>query len=532
MRRGAAINGVGGRGAPTEALRPLTPAADVGEPARRTVPPLARHAGRRALPLLGLAALGGAWTGPGPVAAQLPGPPVGRETALALEFPELEFTPPEALRYEVAGEVPVLFLEDHTLPLVDVYAYFRGGYARMDREVYAAATALPSLLRSGGTTTLPPDSVDQLMEFYAIGTSFGSGGGSSFSTLNTLRDNLDVALELWSDLLRNPRFDSAQVAVWRGQELENVRRRKDNPGLLAFSEFNRLMFGDHPTGWEMREWDLEPEDLSREALERVHAEVFCRDHLILGVTGDVTWREARERLERMLVGWPSCPRELPEPPTPDLRTGGGVYLIPKDLEQSTVVMAHRGGVRQADDQDFFASRIANSILGGAGFSSRILSRVRTEKGYAYSASSFWTAPARHEGIVGALTRTRSETTIAATRLILEIIDEMRRVPPGDDEVARAIDEIVNGFVFNFESPSQVVSRQMFYEAQDLPADWLERFVRGIQRVRPRDVHDVMREHLRPEEMIILILGNPVEFDLDPEVLGEVRLWSLEEDPPG
>ena len=97
------------------------------------------------------------------------------------------------------------------------------------------------------------------------------------------------------------------VEVWRGQELESVRRRRDDPGRLAFSEFNRLMFGDHPIGWEMEAADLEPADLSRKQLEWVYRRVFCPDNLILGVTGDVSWRELSPRLERLVAGWARAP---------------------------------------------------------------------------------------------------------------------------------------------------------------------------------------------------------------------------------
>ena len=189
-------------------------------------------------------------------------------------------------------------------------------------------------------------------------------------------------------------------------------------------------------------------------------------------------------------------------------------------------MAEPGGVSQGTDPDYFASRIGNSILGASGFSSRLLSRVRTEKGYAYSASSLWTTPSRYEGIVGAITQTKSESTIAATQLILEIMREMRETPPEQEEVDRIIAQIVNSFVFNFQDPSQIVSRQMFYLAQGLPKDWLQQYVRGIQRVDPEAIRSVFRRHVDPDDMIILIVGNPDNFDLPPDVLGEVQIWEV------
>ncbi len=460
--------------------------------------------------------------------------PSGLEAARNLRFPSLEFRAPRVETRTLSSGVRVFLLRDRTLPLVTLTARIEGGYANFPRALYAAGTALPSLLRSGGTSALPPDSVDRLLDHYALQTSFGGGGESTSSSLNTLTRHLEPALDLWRAMLRDPAFDSTEVEVWRDRQMESVRRRKDDPGRLAFSEFNRLMFGDHPIGWEMTEGDLDPDLFTREALQEIHGRTYCAEHLLLGVVGDVEWSRIGPLLEEWSEGWPSCPEPLGDPPEPEMRRGGGVFLIPRNLTQSTVVMAQPGGIRQGTDRDFFDSRIGNSILGASGFSSRILSRVRTEEGYAYSASSLWTTPSRYEGIVGAVTQTKSESTIAAVRLILEIMEEMRQTPPPREEVDMAISRIVNGFVFNFQDPYQIVSRQMFYQSQGLPQDWLDRYLEGIQRVRPSGVRRVFREHVRPREMTILIVGNPAAFDLPPETLGEVTIWEvegLEERPP-
>jgi zinc protease len=284
------------------------------------------------------------------------------------------------------------------------------------------------------------------------------------------------------------------------------------------------MFGDHPIGWELTEEDLSSERLNKRAVQEAYSRVFCPENLILGAVGDVEWSELAPLLEGMLAEWPPCTAPLLEPRIPELRRGRSVFLIPKDLTQSTIVVAGPGGVSQSTEADYFASRIGNSILGAGGFSGRLLSRVRTDMGYAYSASSFWTTPARFEGIVGAMTQTKSESTVEVTRLMLDIIGEMSDAPPDEGEVDRIISQIVNSFVFNFQDPSQVVSRQIFYLAQELPEDWLERYVEGIQEVDPEDVQRAFRRHVRPEEMTILIVGNPEDFDLPLDVLGEVQIW--------
>ncbi|MBT8334976.1 MAG: insulinase family protein [Gemmatimonadetes bacterium] len=444
--------------------------------------------------------------------------PTGRTAVESLQFDPLRFTPPEAERYEVEGVV-VFFLPDASLPLVDVLARFEGGYARFGRENYAAATALPSLLRTGGTDGLTPDSVDVLMESLALQTTFGTAGGAVTASLNTLRDALDPALDLWWAMLTRPGFDPDAVEVWRGRQLESVLRRIDDPGRLAFSEFNRLMYGDHPIGWEMDAADLRPERLDRDALRRVHGRIACREQLVLGVSGDVTWDEVRPRLERLVASLASCAAPVPEAPIPEIRREPGVFLIPRDLDQSTIVLAHTTSLRQGASDAFFASRIGNTLLGAGGFSSRLVGRVRTEEGYAYAASSLWTTPERYDGLIGATTRTRPEATVAALRVILDVFDEMREAPPTETAVRDAVDEFVNGFVFAFSSPVQIVARRISYEAAGLPEDWLGRYVEGIQRVDPEAVQAVFRRHLDPDRMTVLVVGNPEALDEPLEALG-------------
>lgn len=448
----------------------------------------------------------------------------------ALEFAPLEFRQPDPVQHRVDPGVEVFFVEDHTLPLVSVFARFRGGPSYFSREEQGPTTAVPLLLRSGGTADLSPDSVDELLEFYAAETSFGGGGPSSFSSVNTLTRYLDEVLEVWGALLRDPAFDPNRVEVWRGQRLDMVRRRSDNPASLAISKFNNLLYDDHPVGWELRPEDLDPEDLAPGVLRSIHRKIFCWGNLTLGVTGDVTWNEIRPKLERLLDGWPACEYDLEPPPPPTFSVEPGVYVIPRDLDQSTIIIGKPSDVRLADNEDYFAAQIGNSILGGSGLTSRLARRVRTQEGLAYGVASVWTMPRRSGGIIAATTQTKSESTVEAIRLIAETFGEFASEPPGDEEVRDAIDRITNGFIFNFQTPALIVSRQMLYLSQNLPLDWLPRFLSGVQSVTPGGIHEVFRRNLAPnglDDMVIVIVGDPAEFDPGLEDLGPVRF--LEED---
>ncbi|MFW6206282.1 MAG: M16 family metallopeptidase, partial [Gemmatimonadota bacterium] len=383
--------------------------------------------------------------GGGPAAPEMP--PIGLDAVEQLEFPPLEFDPPEPERFELSNGVTVLFLQDATLPMVDVMVNLKGGYAYFDREAYAAASALLPLMRNGGTRTFTVDSLDAHVDFHALGLTTSTDGTRMVLRANGLGRQIDLVLELWSEILLHPRLDSAAVERWRRRELEAVRRRSDFPGSQAVLEFNRIMFGDHPTGWVMTESDLSPEQLNEDRLRRQHDRVVCPENAIIGAAGALDRDTLAEALERALGDWQPCGEGLDSVPRPVLEPNPEVYVMPSTLPQSTIVVGEPGGVVLEESQDYFASRIANWVIGGSGFTSRLMTRVRTEAGLAYSAASVWGVSRDHERILGAITHTRADRTVEATRLLLAILDEARTDPPTAEEVQLARDAIVNGFVF-------------------------------------------------------------------------------------
>ncbi|TVR66535.1 MAG: insulinase family protein [Gemmatimonadales bacterium] len=458
-----------------------------------------------------------------PVAPPTPQPeprPIGRDTAESLPFPELVLDAPQASEHHVAG-VPVYHLHDPTLPLVDVYIQMRGGVNHYPRQDLAPLLGFSSFLRNGGTLDLPPDSVDLRLDMAAVQLGFGSGGGGRYVSMNVLTSAVDEGLALVGDILTEPGFDAEAVEVWRRQELDRLRRRADNPTSLAFEEFNRLVFGDHPVGWQLEEGDLDPENFRPDRLRAMAERLLCRDRLVVGIAGDLTWDEAEPRIRSFLERWPQCDEPIPDAPIPDMRQGPAVVILPRPLEQTTIVMAQPGGIVQEDSPDYFASRVADLILGGGGFSSRLMTRVRSEEGMTYGASSLWTTPVRHEGLVGAVTATRPERTVEAVELILEILDEMRTHGPSAEEVDTALDQILNGYVFAFQSTRQVVSRRMGDLVQGLPEDWMERYLQGIGAVTPEDVLRVAGAHIDPTAMTILLVGDPDRFGPGMARLGEL-----------
>jgi zinc protease len=233
---------------------------------------------------------------------------------------------------------------------------------------------------------------------------------------------------------------------------------------------------------------------------------------VIGAAGAITREELEAVLEAALSGWRPCGQVLELPPPPVVHADPSVYVIHRPLSQSTIVVGQPGGVLLDETPDYFASRVANWVIGGSGATSRLESRVRAGEGLAYTASTVWGVARDHERIFGAITHTRADRTVEATALVLSTLDEALARPPDRDEVALARESIINGFVFGFGSSAQIVARQVSYLVDGLPDDWMDRYLAGIGRVDQEQVARVLRSRLRTDAYTVLVVGDTTAFD--------------------
>lgn len=443
-----------------------------------------------------------------------------------LRYPPLEFKPPVPEERTLSNGIPVYLLEDHSLPLVNILAVSRRGTAHFDIARYGAAEAVGVTMRTGGTEALTPDSLDKELEFLAAVISTGTFDDASNASLNVLARHLRRGLELWADVLRRPRHDPSRIEVFRQQQLESWRRRNDTPGSILNRAFTKAMYGDHPLGRMLKPEHLE--GLTPEALRAVQAEIFCPENLVIGATGDFESQALMADLETLLGDMPRCGEPVPDLPPLEFPWGPAVLYVYKDVNQTNVRMGAPGGLLVREDPEYFAGQVLNFVLGGSGFTSRMVKRVRSDAGYAYSVGTFWGADVERQGIFGAGAQTKVESTVAAIRLMQDVIRDIVANPPTPEEIQTAKDYIANSFVFRFEQPFQVVAQQLNYRIDGLPRDWFNRYLRGIQGVTREDLVRVAQAHLKPEALTVIVVGDSARFDESLGALGPVRTVSLEE----
>ncbi|MCZ6602297.1 MAG: pitrilysin family protein [Planctomycetota bacterium] len=448
-----------------------------------------------------------------------------------IESPPLsEFTLPD-IRREVLSNGMILFtLEDHELPLIQASAVIRTGSVYEPAEKVGLASITGTVMRTGGTATRSGDEMDLALEEIAasVNTSIGSASGSA--SLFCLTENLDQVLEIYADVLMNPAFPQEKIDLAKVQRKSGIARRNDSPGGITSREFNKLIYGaDSPYARTIEYSTIDA--IQRDDLVKFHKTYFHPERMILGVWGDIDADEVRKKVEAAFAGWEKS--SLPAPPAPPDITSTSPpkvnYIRKTDVNQTNIRIGHQGEILR-NDPNFYAVVVMNRIL-GRGFSSRLFQQVRSKKGLAYSVGASYQAPFYRRGAFYLFCQTKSGTTLGAINSILHEVNKIRDGGASQDEVDVAKDAILNSFVFNFDSTSELIGRRIDYEYYDYPTDLLEQYKRGIEAVKQDDIQRVARKYIHPDQFIVLAVGKSEDFDEPLHTLGEVSLIDIEIAPP-
>lgn len=391
-------------------------------------------------------------------------------------FPAPEFDPPTLTEGVLSAGAPVFFLEDRDVPLVRIFAAFRGGSLYDPPDLAGLAEVTSQAWRTGGAGELSPEAFDEALEERAIELSVGLGRDTGWASLSVLPGDLPRGLELMSALLTAPAFRQDRVAWAASQAGERIRREADSPQDLAFRELRRALYPDNPRGVIPT---LETVSrVTREHAVDLHRRLLGEGTWAFGAVGDFEEEALRARLEEHFGSFPGTGEAFPPVPAPrepEPRT----VLVPKPLPQATILWARLGPGRLAPE--FHPLDLADHLLGSGGFSSRLVREVRSDRGLAYSVGSFYQALPGF-GILGVHAATRVEALGEVVGLLRTLLRETAADGFPEEEVARAREALVNRHVFRYEDPASTVRERLGLLLDGLPAELPARYPEGVQAV--------------------------------------------------
>jgi zinc protease len=434
-----------------------------------------------------------------------------------LKFPALRSPNiPQPVEFTLPNGMRVYLLEDHELPLVSGAALIRTGNLFDPPDKVGLAEITGNVIRSGGTKKLTGDEIDVQLEDVAASVESGIEESSGSVSFSCLKENTDLTLGLFHDILTAPEFREDKIELIRTQYGSAIARRNDDPGGIASREFANTIYGHGtPYGW-MPEYATIG-NIHRDDLIAFYKRYYFPANVMLAVIGDFHAAQMRDRLTGLFKDWTYT--QPPVPKFPEVRKidAAGVFLATKtDVNQTFFEVGHLGGV--LSDTDFAALDVASDILGG-GFSSRLVRRIRTKLGYAYGISGDWGAHYDHPGLFEISGSTQSKYTVQTLQAIREEIEKMRTSEVSDEELRIARDKVENSFVFSFDRPSKTLDRVVRYDYFGYPRDFIFRFQKAVESVTKADILRVCRQYWDPKRLTIVAVGNPAGFGHSLDELG-------------
>jgi zinc protease len=446
-----------------------------------------------------------------------------------IPIPQLPtFNPQEPKRIELPNGMVVFLQEDHELPTIDATARIRGGNRSEPAEKVGLVSLYSEVWRTGGTKSQTGDQLDDYLGIRAAKVETGANADSTIISLSCLKEDFDDVFKIFTALMREPEFRADKLDLAKNEMVDGISRRNDEISQIAARESGKLAYGEENPYVRVPEYATVAA-VTRKDLADWHQNHVFPNNIIIGIVGDFDSAQIEAKLHSAFGDWQKGPAvEVPEIKFESAKPG--FYEIKKeDVNQSSIHMVGLGTTR--NNPDYYAIEVFNEAFGGGSLSSRLFQSLRTAQGLAYTVGGGIGTRFDHPGILQLAMGTKSGSTVQAIEGLFAEIDKLKTNPINESEIKRAKDTILNNFVFNFDTPDKVLRERMAYEYYGYPADFLERYRAGIEKVTVDDVARVVSKYLHKDQLAVLVVGNTSEFDKPLSTLGPVADVDITIPPP-
>ncbi|MEX2584152.1 MAG: pitrilysin family protein [Gemmatimonadota bacterium] len=412
--------------------------------------------------------------------------------------------------------LPVLYARTDGVPVVTFSLLIPAGGIREQREDAGLATLTGSLLESG-TLRLDAPTIAQRLEKLGVRVHVGSSWEVSHVDFTALADRAAAAAELIAELVREPSFPAGEVERLRNEQLASIVQRRAEPRGLANEAAARFIFSeDTPFSRPLTGTARTVSALDRDEIASFHARNFTPQGAALVVAGNADPATVRDIAESSFGSWSGGEPESAAGPVFPRTDGPQVVVVERPgAVQSEIRVGHIGVPRKVPD--YFQILVMNTILGGA-FSSRLNLNLRERHGFTYGVSSGFVMR-RKPGPFIVSTAVQTEVT---GRAVSEILFELRRIREGDvtdAELSDARQYVAGTFPLRLQTTDGVASRLAELAIYDLPDSYLADFAERILAVSADEVVTAARQHVEPDRLTVLVVGDPEHVRPQLEALG-------------
>ncbi len=407
--------------------------------------------------------------------------------------------------WQTSSGARVYFVENHTLPMLDISIEFAAG-SSMDTKEKSGTASLTQHLLSLGAKDLSEDAIANALA--DVGAQLGGDfdadrAGLTLRTLSSDRERKQ-ALEIFASILQRPEFPDNILSREKNRIIASIREASTKPGYIADRALMNMLYGDHPYAMNDSGEIATIETIRRNDLVSFYQKHYVAKNAVIAIIGDIDKAEAARIADKLTHDLPVLSTQDEYPAIPPVKNPeGGIERLPHPATQSHIQLAYPGISRT--DPDYFPLLVGNYILGGGGFVSRLMEEIRQKRGLTYGVQSFF-APLKEKGPFKIGLQTRKDQSEEALLLTQSVLRDFIAGGPTEQELLSAKQNIIGGFPLRLDSNKKILGYLAMIGFYRLPLTYLDDYLKAVDAVTVDQIKDAFQRRIDPENMVAVIVG--------------------------
>lgn len=410
--------------------------------------------------------------------------------------------------WTLANGARVLFVENHTIPILDVSIDFDAGSRRDPAGKSGTAALTNAMLARGLRASQSANGSEPAMSEAQISDAFADTAAQrgarldddrSGLSLRTLVSERDTAVPLLARLLASPSFPEDFLVRDKARTVAAIKESLTKPEVIAAKAFSRLLYGEHPYGQEPTVESITA--VTRNDLLAFHTTHYVANRAVIALIGDVTRVDADRIAQQLTLRLPQG-AALPDMPAVPAAKGAEEH-IPHPASQAHILIGMPAMARH--DPDYFALTVGNYVLGGGGFVSRLMQQVREQRGLSYGVSSYF-SPMAQAGPFQIGLQTKKEQADQALKVVRDTLAGYLRDGPSPAELKAAKDNLTGGFALRIDSNRKILENIAAIGFYNLPLDYLDTWTAKVAAVSAAEINAAFKRKLQLDKLSTVIVG--------------------------
>ncbi len=404
------------------------------------------------------------------------------------------------------GGIEAWLVEEHSVPLMALRFAFDGGSSQDPAGKEGVANFITAMMDEGAGD-LPSEKFQERMEDIAMRMSWDDSKDSLYGSFETLTQNRDEAIALLKLAVNQPRFDTEAADRIRSQLIANLMYSEKDPNKVAAKQWFETAFAGHPYGRPDTGTIETLKGITAADLHAFHKRNFARDNLKVVAVGDIDAATLGKLLDEVFGALPAKADLAPVDKTAPVN-GGQQTVIEMDVPQSVAVFGL--GAMARKHPDFMAAFVINHIIGGGGFSAKLMEEVREKRGLAYSVYTYL-QPFQHASILSGSVATKNAAMGESLDIIRAELKKMAENGPSPDDLKAAKDYLTGSYALRFDTNAKIANQLLGLLQEGFGTDYVTKRNGLIEAVTAEDAKRVAKGLLDADKLIVTVVGKPVNL---------------------